>query len=199
MAKIRRGSRRRGKEERKKEKRKTGFSAGWRVSPAKVVTISFLGKSPDSRSVNARPLSSVKNRRDDGEGQRRCVSSNSRPCLLPKAEEEVGAETFGGFGDYFWTLGKKNQRGSPDSLLSRARRGWGEERKEFLTTPSLFLVDGCASCLSATPSASSDHCRCRVPGRISTRPLPSTLRMLRVFSCEKTRDMSSACAREVIF
>ena len=128
------------KEEEEETKEKKGFSAGGRVSPAKVVVISFLGKSPDSRSANARPLSSVKNRRDDGEGQHRCVSSNSRPCLLPKGEEEVKAVTFGEFWEFFWTFGKKNQRLSPDSLLFRARRGWGEERKEFLTTLSPFLV-----------------------------------------------------------
>ena len=110
---------------------KKGISAGWRVSPAKVVTISFLGKSPDSRSANARPRSSVKNRRDDGEGQRRWGSSNSRPCLLPKAEEEAQAETFGEFWDFFRTLGKKNQRHLPDSLLFRARRGWGRRERNF--------------------------------------------------------------------
>ena len=54
----------------------------WEGQLGKVVAISFLGKSPDSCSVNARPPTSVKNRRDD-KGQGRCVSSNLRPCLLP--------------------------------------------------------------------------------------------------------------------
>ena len=122
-----------GQEEETKGKRILSWLEG---QFGKVVAISFLGKSPDSRSANARPLSSVKNRKDDGGGQRRRVSSNSHPCLLPKAEEEVRAEALGDFCDFFRTFRKKNQRRSAYSLSSRVRRGWGEERKEFLTTPS---------------------------------------------------------------
>ena len=82
-------------------------------------------------------------------------------------------------------------------VVSRSARMGGGEKG--ISDDAVPVPRRCASCLSATPSASSDHCRCRVPGRISTtRPLPSTLRMLPVFSFERMRDTVSACTCEVV-
>jgi hypothetical protein len=72
--------RREGEEEETKEKRNLSWSGG---QSGKVVAISFLGRSPDSHSANARPLSSVKNQQTTMVSV--VLSSNLRPCLHREA------------------------------------------------------------------------------------------------------------------
>ena len=114
MAKVRRMSRRK-RAERKKQKER-GFSAGGEGQLGKVVTISFLGKSPDSCSVDAR--SPLRQNRTNNEGQRRRVSKF--PSFSPpRGRGEVEAETSVKFCEIFQSSGKKNERCRTYSLRSR--------------------------------------------------------------------------------
>lgn len=124
----------------------------------KVVAISILGKSPDSCSVNARPLFSVKNRTGD-EDQR----SFALELVYLSSSKAWGAGRGYGiqqFLRFFPTFRKKNQKCLISSLFRVRRRVVGE-RKEFSTTPS--VLRRCTFCLSAKRSASPDHGN---PGRL---------------------------------
>ena len=136
----------------------------WEGQLGKVVAISFLGKSPDSCPVNARPPSSVKNRRDD-KGQRRCVLKLAS-LSAPRSRGEVEAETSDKFCENFRNSGGKSGTLDKFIMVPCSARMVGEG-KEFLTTPC--VPRRCASCLSAARSASPDHSR--IP---SPRPFPLT-------------------------
>ena len=93
--------------EEEEERKGRGFLSWWEGQLGKVVAISFLGKSPDSCTVNARPPSFRQNRRDD-KGQGRCVLKLAS-LSSPRDRGEVEAETSGKFCENFGNSGKKNK------------------------------------------------------------------------------------------
>lgn len=86
--------------EKEEEKTKEKEDSRWLEGQlGKVVVISFLGKSPDSCSVNARPLSSSKTEETRG-GEHRSVLKFAS-LTSSKGREEVQAATSGGFYGFF--------------------------------------------------------------------------------------------------
>ena len=123
-AKARSVSRRRWRRKRQRE----SILSWWEGQFGKVVAISFLGNSPDSRSVDARSPSSVKPNR-----QRGPASSCPQISVLVSLHGlgEVGVETSDKFCEFFCNFGKENQRGRIDSTWFRVRRGWWGRERNF--------------------------------------------------------------------
>lgn len=101
---------------------------GWEGQLGKAVAISFLGKSPDSCSVNARPLHPVRNRKDDG--QRRSVLK-FETLLSSKGWGMVRDWDIGQFWRFFANFREEKLKGFEKFIAVSCSARMVGERKEF--------------------------------------------------------------------